>query len=159
MPWQAPEWARAEETWLNSWFRGTILPPWALPIQGPAVAAIVIDAPADVNAANNDDIVFYLRDLSSSLVNSRKNATAEPSYKAVPVCCLSSSVSVDVLGLMHERTGHFHKRGLIECVKSRIVDGLKIEDKDIRKVRESDKQVCDICARAKPESHLTRYTQ
>ena len=87
--------------------------------------------------------------LSSSLVNSRKNATAEPSYKAVPVCCLSSSVSVDVLGLMHERTGHFHKRGLIECVKSRIVDGLKIEDKDIRKFRESDKQVCDICARAK----------
>ena len=109
LPWQAPEWARAEETWLNSWFRGTILPPWALPIQRPAVAAIFIDAPADVNAANNDDIVFYLRDLSSSLVNSRKNATAEPSYKAVPVCCLSSSVSVDVLGLMHERTGHFHK--------------------------------------------------
>ena len=50
---------------------------------------------------------------------------------------------------MHERTGHFHKRGLIECVKSRIVDGLKIENKDIRKFRESDKQVCDICARAK----------
>ena len=31
-----------------------------------------MDAPADVNAANNDDIVFYLRDLSSSLVNSKK---------------------------------------------------------------------------------------
>ena len=71
-PWHVHEWAAAEETWLNSWFRGIILPPWALPIQGPAVAATVIDAPADVNAANNDDIVFYLRNLSSSLVNSRK---------------------------------------------------------------------------------------
>ena len=40
------------------------------PLHEPAVAAIVIDAPADVNAANNDDIVIYLRDLSSSLVNS-----------------------------------------------------------------------------------------
>ena len=64
---------------------GTILPPWTLPIQEPAVAAIVIDAPANVNAANNDDIVFYLRDV-------RKNATAEPSYKAVlcAVCLLLS---------------------------------------------------------------------
>ena len=102
LPWNAPQWTAAEETWLNSWFRGTIRPPWVLPIPEaavPNVAAIVFGAPADVNATNNDDIIFYLRDLSSSLVNSRKNATAEPSYKAVPVCCLSSSVSVDVLGL------------------------------------------------------------
>ena len=65
------------------------------------------------------------------------------------MCSLASSVSVDVLGLMHERTGHFNKRGLIECVKSKIVSGLKIEDKDIRRFMESDKHVCDIGARAK----------
>ena len=136
------------------------LPIQGLTIHAPAVAAIVIDAPADVNAANNDDIVFYLRDLSSSLVNSKKNATAAPSYKAVPVCCLSSSVSVDVLGLMHERTGHFHKRGLIECVKSRIVDGLKIENKDIRKFRESDnKCVISVHGPKQAESHFKRSTQ
>ena len=65
------------------------------------------------------------------------------------MCSLASSVSVDVLGLMHDRTGHFNKRGLIECVKSKFVSGLKIEDKDIRKFIKSDKHVCDICARAK----------
>ena len=37
----------------------------------------------------------------------------------------------------------------MECVKSKFVSGLKIEDKDIRKFIKSDKHVCDICARAK----------
>ena len=46
------------------------------------------------------------------------------------------------------------KGGLIECVKSKFVSGLKIEDKDIRKFIKSDKHVCDICARAK----ATRFT-
>ena len=60
-----------------------------------------------------------------------------------------ASSAADVLGLMHERTGHLNKRALIECVKSKLVRGLKIADSDIRRYRKSDKDVCDICARAK----------
>jgi hypothetical protein len=100
--------------------------------------------------ANNESDVYYLEDFSNKLVTKHSNFDAtESSYIANPVCWLASSTTIDVLGLMHERMGHFHKRGLIECVKSKIINGLKIEDKDIRKFRESDKQVCDICARAK----------
>ena len=62
---------------------------------------------------------------------------------------LSSSSSTDVLGLMHERTGHANKRSLIECVKSRLVTGLQIEEKHIRKFKSDDRHVCDVCARAK----------
>ena len=109
------------------------------------VASAVIVTPVNDNEENN----FYFKDFSSQLVKMSRSVGGCTSYKAVPVCYLASSVSVDVLGLMHERTGHFNKRGLIECVKSKFVSGLKIEDKDIRKFIKSDKHVCDICARAK----------
>ena len=38
---------------------------------------------------------------------------------------------------------------LIEASKSKLVNGLKIEDKHIRKFNKTDKHVCDVCARAK----------
>jgi hypothetical protein len=38
---------------------------------------------------------------------------------------------------------------LIEASKSKLVDGLKIENRHIRKFNNSDKHVCDVCARAK----------
>ena len=50
---------------------------------------------------------------------------------------------------MHERTGHANKRSLIQCVKSRRVTGLQIEEKHIRKFKSDDRYVCDVCARAK----------
>ena len=67
---------------------------------------------------------------------------------------LASSSTLDVLGLIHERTGHLNKRTIIECVKSKLVRGLQIEEKHIRKYKKEDKHVCDICARAK----LTRMS-
>ena len=50
---------------------------------------------------------------------------------------------------MHERTGHANKRSLIECVKSGLVTGLQIEQKHIRKYKNDDRHVCDVCAREK----------
>ncbi len=57
----------------------------------------------------------------------------------VPVAFLSSSSSTDVLGLMHKRTGHANKRSLNECVKSRLVTGLQIEEKHIRRYKSDDR--------------------
>ena len=92
---------------------------------------------------NHNDFNMYYFDISNSLFS----APAE--LLATATADLASSVSSDMLGLMHERTGHCNKRTLIECVKSRLVSGLKIEDKDIRKYQKSNKTVCDICARSK----------
>ena len=50
---------------------------------------------------------------------------------------------------MHNRTGHCNIKTLIECHKLKYVKGLKIEDSHIRKFVNSDKHVCDVCARAK----------
>ena len=49
------------------------------------------------------------------------------------IALLASSSTLDVLGLIHERTGHLNKRAIIECVKSKLVRGLEIEDRHIRK--------------------------
>ena len=59
-----------------------------------------------------------------------------------------------MLGLVHECTGHLNKRSIIECVKSKLVKGLQVEDKHIRNYVKDDKHVCDVCARAK----LTRMS-
>ena len=67
----------------------------------------------------------------------------------IPMACVASSSSSDLLTLMHNRTGHGNLRMLIESAKSKLVTGLQIEDSHIRKVRQDDKHVCDICARAK----------
>ncbi len=50
---------------------------------------------------------------------------------------------------MHNRTGNFNMKALIENHKSKLVKGLKIEDSHIRKYNKSNKHVCDVCARAK----------
>ena len=50
---------------------------------------------------------------------------------------------------MHNRTGHGNLRMLIESAKSKLVTGLQIEDSHIRKFKQDDRHVCDICARAK----------
>jgi hypothetical protein len=42
---------------------------------------------------------------------------------------------------------------LIESSKSKLVKGLNIEDKHIRKFNQDDKHVCDVCARAKITRH------
>ena len=94
-----------------------------------AHASEITSAPAVVIVTpviDNKDNIFYFKDFSSELVKASSVGGCTSYKKAVPVCSLACSVSVDVLGLMHERTGHFNKRGLIECVKSKIVSGLKI---------------------------------
>ena len=94
---------------------------------------------------SNNEIDYYFAfycDISANF------ETAElVSNKAVAY--LGSSTTSDLLTLMHNRTGHGNLRMLIEANKSKLVNGLKIEDKHIRKFIKSDKHVCDICARAK----------
>ena len=74
---------------------------------------------------------------------------AASSSCSIPMACLASSSYSDLLTLMHNRTGHGNLRMLIESAKSKLVTGLQIDDSHIRKFRQDDKHVCDICARAK----------
>ncbi len=61
------------------------------------------------------------------------------------IALLASSSTLDVLDLIHKRTGHLNKRAIIECIKSKLVRGLEIEDKHIQKYKKKDKHVCDVC--------------
>ena len=61
---------------------------------------------AAICTSNDKKNIFY----------SNFSSSAKPAVK--PICLLASSTSSDILGLMHERTGHLNKRALIECVKS-----------------------------------------
>ena len=62
-------------------------------------------------------------------VSNKKVSTYYQSFKRCSKASanLASSFSSDILGLMHERTGHLNKRALIECVKSKLVDGLQTD--------------------------------
>ncbi len=94
----------------QAWLSNVILLPIPISdIVSSSAAPVVIVTPVN----DNEENIFYFKDFASELV---KTSTVGgcTSYKAVPVCSLASSVSVNVLGLMHERTGHFNKRGLIE---------------------------------------------
>jgi hypothetical protein len=118
-----------------------------------AIAAVAVDVSiaVDDDALDNNSNIFYSKDFSSKLVTTRMNG-GNLSHKAVPVCFLASSVSVDVLGLMHERTGHFHKRGLIECVRSKIktFGNSKIP---------INTSVISVPERKPLENHLKRFTR
>ena len=95
------------------------------------------------SASTNETSDYY------SNFSTRRAANKNAAAKFTEICSLASSSASYVLGLMHERTGHLNKRALIECVKLKLVTSLKIADSDIRRYRKSDKDVCDICARAK----------
>ena len=62
--------------------------------------------------------------------------------------------SYDVLDLIHNKCGHGNKKMLIEAVKNKLITGVQLSDKHLRKHKESDRHVCDVCARAK----ITRAT-
>jgi len=103
----------------------------------------------------NDDDRYYSKFTNDDLLlcNAKSDATSAVSTSLLaynqPTVLLASSSTLDVLGLMHERTGHQNKRSLIECFKSGLVKGLQIEQHHVRKYRQDDKHVCDVCARAK----------
>ena len=103
---------------------------------------------ANVAAVDDECIVnniFY----SNFCFDLTEKMPAASSSFSIPVACLASSSSSDLLTLMHNRTGHGNLRMLIESAKSKLVTGLQIEDSHIRKFKQDDKHVCDICARAK----------
>ena len=114
-------------------------------------AAVVLDTlPAD-DAANESHVT--INDLNNYYsCFSRDTAcvfhTAELASNT-PIAYLGSSSTIDLLTLMHNRTGHGNLRMLIEASKSKLVSGLKIKDKHIRKFIKTDKHLCDVCARAK----------
>ncbi len=146
---------KAEMRWFEAWHNGIrLLPDPAVP----ASELVVVENSSAVNLFNNidyyssflsDDIARSAISASESLVSSldyfivpmltNKNNKAQ--HFTVPVAFVSSSSSTDVLGLMHERTGHANKRSLIKCVKSRLVTGLQIEEKYIRKYKSDDRHV------------------
>ncbi len=71
-------------------------------------------------------------------VSNKKVFTYYQSFKRCSKASANlASSSSDILGLMHERTGHLNKRALIECVKSKLVEGLQIDDSHIRRYRKS----------------------
>lgn len=117
------------------------------PVQGPLAAAADAghdsDASVAMNRVTNSSNIYYSsfsRDLSSCALMTAASK---------PIAYLGSSTTTDLLTLMHNRTGHGNLRMLIEACKSKLVHGLKIEDRHIRKFVNSDKHVCDVCARAK----------
>ena len=104
---------------------------------GAADAHVVVDDVESNNGVESFYLSLFVSDLSVKLTDSQ------------PIALLGSSTTTDLLTLMHNRTGHCNIKTLIECQKSKLVKGLKIEDKHIRKFVNSDKHVCDVCARAK----------
>ena len=120
-------------------------------VSGPVdAAAASAERACALSDFNNDENTYYTSFACDDMkrAKSKSDATSAELYN-IPTAFLSSSSSTDVLGLMHERTGHQNKRSLIECVKSRLVTGLQIEDKHIRKFKQDDRHLCDICARSK----------
>ena len=141
---------KVEIDWIKAWYHHGIrlLPDPVVP----APQLGIVDNSVDDNLLNtevyyssflSDDIARSAVSASASLVSSlnyfslpaptnRNIGLSDKNNKAqrltVPVAFLSSSSSTDVLGLIHERTGHANKRSLIECVKSRLVTGLQIEE-------------------------------
>jgi hypothetical protein len=102
------------------------------------------------SAVTNNSSSFYSKfssNVCSADVDARRLATTATAL-------LGSSSTLDVLGLIHERTGHLNKKAIIECIKLKLVRGIQVEDKHIRKYKKEDKHVCDVCAR----SQLTRMT-
>jgi hypothetical protein len=146
----------AEMRWIEAWNAGVQL----MPLPAPVVPAslVALDNADDVLI---NDIVYSTFSANELLCTTWSDSTSlatksestsenkQAQQSTIPVAYLSSSSTTDVLGLMHERTGHQNKRSLIECVKSRLVTGLQIESKHIRKYKQDDRHVCDICARSK----------
>jgi hypothetical protein len=96
-----------------------------------ASVACASDSSAVVdNHVNKNSNIYYsafFNDISNNFkIASEVNLDNSVAY-------LGSSTTVDLLTLMHNRTGHGNLRMLIEASKSKLVDGLKIEDKHIRK--------------------------
>jgi hypothetical protein len=112
-----------------------------------SVACVADNADVDENHVNSNDTNDFYFAFFSDISAKFKTAAKLDSDSAVAY--LGSSTTVDLLTLMHNRTGHGNLRMLIEASKSKLVNGLKIEDQHIRKFVKSDKHVCDICARAK----------
>ena len=142
----------AEVRFCDAWSHGVLLqpedvPPIAdhLPPAAPVVQGLVAAVANTVSDLLTEESV-YSKFLSDACMYA---AVVDKRARNTPTALLASSSVVDVLGLMHERTGHQHKRSLIECVKSKLVRGLQIDDKHIRKYKEDDKHVCDVCARSK----------
>ncbi len=97
-----------------------------------------------INDTESCYLSLFLNDLSDALDDSSKLIDSKT------IALLGSSTSIDSLILMHNRTGHFNMKTLIESHKSKLVKGLKIKDPHIRKFNKSDKHVsCDVCAAAR----------
>ena len=117
-----------------------------------AAAAAAAAAAVDVSAVTNKSNIFY----SNFCVDLTKQLRRASSSCSIPVACLASSSSSDLLTLMQNRTGHRNLRMLIESAKSKLVTGLQIVDSHIRKFKQDEKHVCDICARARAK--ITRQS-
>ena len=77
------------------------------------------------------------------------NFKVDLSENLLEVCNLASSRRVNMLRLLHDRTGHGNENMLISAHKEKLITGMKFSDKELRKYALKDIPLCDICARAK----------
>ena len=82
------------------------------------VKAVANDA-CKINDTESFYLSLFLSDLSDALDDSSKLIDSKT------IALLGSSTSTDSLTLMHNRTGHFNMKALIESHKSKLVKGLK----------------------------------
>ena len=95
--------------------------PYTVPLR---VANVVLaNVAADDECIIKNDNIFY-SNFCVELIEKLRRASSSCS---IPVACLASSLSSDLLTLMHNRTGHGNLRMLIESAKSKLVTGLQIE--------------------------------
>ena len=96
------------------------------------VIAAAAAAAVDVSVVTNKTNDFY----SNFCVDLTQKLRAASNSCSIPMACLASSSSSDLLTLMHNKTGHGNLRMLIESAKSKLVTGLQIEDSHIRKFKQ-----------------------
>ena len=92
-----------------------------------------------------------MNETASLAVTSKEptNFKVDLSDDLIEVCNLASSRRVNMLRLLHDRTGHGNENMLIAAHKEKLISAMKFNDKELRKYALKDKLLCDICARAK----------
>ena len=92
-------------------------------------------------------------DEATSLAVSPANEEDYRSDLAFDLCSvcnlLAPSRRIDMIHLMHDRTGHGNENMLMEAHNRQLVKGIKLSEKEVRKYIKRDKPPCDICVRSK----------
>ena len=99
----------------------------------------------------DSDLFQWMGEATSLVIEpeDEMNFKSDLSNDLYGVCNLASSRRVNMLRLVHDRTGHGNEKMLIAAHKGRLITGMKFTDKELRKYALKNKPLCNICARAK----------